>query len=512
MNRIDLFRGSGERPPRKPTFHVITNVWGTQHTRFFLNLTLPNLLSDRNLPALARQGELVYRFFTTPSTRTQIQNSNAGRRLASLCRIEFVTPLGQRVPETIWHVHWFHRAAAEAKKSGAIVIFLPPDTLWTNGALEQMGTHIASGMRGVACPFIRVTSDTCAAEARDRFFDPASGVLTITPSQIWPFARRHMHPIQILAMPHSPHARPVFELHWPVGSDGMLSRYVVRELVAFDPRLIPLTFLWNAGGPQDMERIYFPTDPVDMLMLSVDPVGKYIENYILDHSARPFDVSRTSLHPLNNTSQARLFASKNVKAYSNKTDARIWRRRKRLAQAAARDIRVGRAAMLICATLVDHGCEQMAALLSVALAETSLSRRWRIEPPLTAFATRDAALSRALLASLHSLMARGRERALLNTVLDHLIIGYPESGLAYRTLAGTAIRFDTNGSKRKLNGVDIVNGPIDLEGIELYIVDGIAANSLAALDSSRDLAFVRRTTIQQARRVIENIIRFLKRS
>jgi uncharacterized surface protein with fasciclin (FAS1) repeats len=512
VSRTTQPRSSSETRPEKLTFHVITNVWGAQHTGFFLNLTLPNILSHHNLPALVRQGDVVYRFFTTPLAAEQIRTSDAGQRLASLCRIEYVTPLGQRPPETIWHVHWFHRAAAEAKKSGAIAVFVPPDTLWTDGAFEQMGRHIALGMRGVACPFILVTSDTCAAEARDRFFDSENGVLTIAPSQMWSFARRHMHPNQILAMPHAPHARPVFELHWPVGSNGMLSRYVVRELVAFDPRLVPITFLWNADGPEDMDRIHFATDPADMLMLSVDPIGKYIENYILDHSARAFDVSRTSLHPLNNTSQARLFASKTVKIYSGETNTMVWRRRERLAQAAARDIRVGRAAMLICAALVDRGCKQMADLLSVALVETCLSRRWRTEPPLTLFATRDTALSQAQSASLHSLMARGHERALLAALLDHVIRGRVADGSVEQTQGGTAVKFDSNGSTLKLNGIDIVDGPIDLEGVELYIIDGVATNSLAAINSSAALASVTRAGIRRPWRAIKNTIRFLKGS
>jgi hypothetical protein len=135
---------SGRLHPAKPIFHVITNVWGDRHTAFFLNLTLPNILSGNNLPALAKQGELVYRFFTTPSAQAQIQDSDIGRRLSSLCRVEFITPLGQRTPEAIWHVHWFHRAAAEAKKTGAILIFVPPDTLWTDGAFKNMAKHIAS--------------------------------------------------------------------------------------------------------------------------------------------------------------------------------------------------------------------------------------------------------------------------------------------------------------------------------------------------------------------------------
>jgi hypothetical protein len=130
----------------RPTFHVTTNVWGAHHTELFINLTLPNVLSPRNLPALAQQGDVRYRIFTTPSSKDKIQTSKVGQQLASLLNVEFLTPL-DRTPESIWHIHWFHRAAAEAKVAGASVIFVPPDTLWTDGAFQHIGEHIAAGKR-----------------------------------------------------------------------------------------------------------------------------------------------------------------------------------------------------------------------------------------------------------------------------------------------------------------------------------------------------------------------------
>jgi uncharacterized surface protein with fasciclin (FAS1) repeats len=465
----------------RPTFHVTTNVWGAHHTELFINLTLPNVLSKRNLPALAQQGDVHYRIFTTPSSKDQIQASKAGQQLAALLQVEFLTPLGDRAPASIWHIHWFHRAAAEAKIAGAVAIFVPPDTLWTDGALQSIGEHMAAGKRGVACPFVLVTSDTCIADARTRFLDPDVGTLTIAPDELWPLARRHMHPNQALAMPGSPHSRPVFEMHWPVRSNGMVSSYAIRELVAFDPRRCPITHFWYADGPEDADGIHFASDPADMFMLSVDPIEKYMQNYILDHSAQPLDIARTTIHPLNNTKQTRVFLSRQVKIHQGDTPGFPWRRRERLARAAARDIRVGRAAMLICTQLVDHGCTHMADLLSTALVETSLSRRWRKEVPLTVFAARDSAFSRTARLSLLEFLRCGRERELLKVILDHVVEGHLNDKMAGSTLAGTPVRLGTGRATRTFNGANIVFGPIDLEGVDLYILDGVAADSLASL-------------------------------
>jgi hypothetical protein len=345
-----------------------------------------------------------------------------------------------------------------------------------------MGEHIVAGRRGIACPFILVTSETCVADARARFTD-LSGILTIPPSEMWSFARRHMHPLHTLAMPGAPHARPAFEMHWPVGEEGMLSRYAVREMVAFDPRRCPITFLWNADGPEDLKGLHFASEPVDMLMLSVDPLGKYLQNYILHHSCQPVDVARTSLHPLNDTKQTRLFLSRSVQVYSGAQTAVAWQRKEHSARAAAREARVSRAAMLLCSKLVEHGCEQMADLLSVALLDAKLSRRWRAEVPVTVFATRDKALSRAGCGSLRNLIAHDRERELLRLILDHAIEGRLRDGEPRRSLGGTSVRLECRGASKTINGIAAMHGPIDLEGVEVYILDGIVANSVLPLSA-----------------------------
>jgi hypothetical protein len=463
-------------------FHVITSVWGEHHTRLFLDLTLPNVLSARNLPTLARQGEVIYRFFTTPTAREHIAASQMGKRLASIVTVEYVTPLGNRTPETIWHINWFHRAAAEAKVAGAIAVFVPPDTLWTDGSFARMGEHIAAGKRGVACPFIHVVSDTCVSEARETFVD-RSGVLTIPPSKVWAFAHRHMHPLQALAMPGAPHARPMFEIHW-ADQNGMLSRYAFRELVAFDPRRCPHTFFWYPDGPEDLKDLHFGSDPFDMVMLSVDPLEKYLQNYILDHSCQPIDVARTTLHPLNNTQQTRLFISRSVRINSGAQNANLVRRQERSARLAVRDIRVGRAAMLVCSKLLEYGCERMADLLSVALLDTHLSRRWRAEPPLTVVATCDGALSTDDLNSLRSLMAPGCERQLVDVILDHVIVGRLIGGRPVRSLGGTLLLSEFGRTTTTINGVKVLHALKDLEGVEVYILDGIVANSLAAVTNA----------------------------
>ena len=221
-------------------FHIVTNVWGTRHVAFFLDVTLRNVLSPGNLPAMGAYGDVTYRIFTTVSGERQIRDSRYFAALTEVCDVEFVTPLGDRMPDVVWHVHWFHRSAAEAKLAGACPVFVPPDTLWTDGSLRTFAARLAEGYKGVACPFLLVNSDTLTPSLQ-AFEDGAA--LTIDAAEIARLGLQHLHPLHMLAMPGAPHARPAFEMHRSVDAHTMVSNYAVRELVAFDPSRCPITFL-----------------------------------------------------------------------------------------------------------------------------------------------------------------------------------------------------------------------------------------------------------------------------
>jgi len=458
-------------------FHIITIVWGVRHAQLFLDLTLPNVLSDRNLPQLAREHEVTYRFFTTPETRDLIAQSDAGKRLTEICDVEFLTPLGNDLPDVSWHVHWFHRSAAEGKVRGAAVMFIPPDTLWTDGSLSRMGMLLASGKTGVACPFVLVTSETCIDEARTRFLDQETHSLTIPWTEMWSLAGRHLHPLHALAIPGGPHARPAFELHFPVQTAGMISCYAVRELVAFDPARCPISFLWYADDPQPAENIYFATGSDEMLMLSVDPLSKYFQNYIVDHSCNGFDVARTTRHPLNDTPFTRRFASQLVSIADSPDRPGAWRRQRLRAFAAGRDILCGRLAMLIYDELMREGASVLAGLLSVGLFDTHLVRRWRVDVPLTIVVPGDQAMAPEDRDAFESCAAVGQSGKLVEVLRDHVIAGKLSHLGTAETLSGTPVTLGGD-QNTKINDAAILVGPLHVEGIEFYIVDKILTNRL----------------------------------
>lgn len=375
-------------------FHVITNVWGERHTALFLRMALPNLLSPGNLPALAGGHNVRYRIYTTPADRACIEASEPGKELARLMPLEFVTPLGEVAPDPFYHVHWFHRAAAEAKRHGAVAVFVAPDALWSDGTFKRCGEVMELGFKAISIPFLQVVAETCVPEALERFGGQADGSIRIPAEGLYELGRCHLHPLTALAMPNSPHGRPGLDMHWPVQGEGILSRYIVRELFALDPRRCPITFLWYAGGEEDREGIYVATGPQDMAMLSVDPLDKYFVNYIVGHTVKPGDLVRSTLHPWNvkDQNQTRVFTRRRIYWHGVKNPSTRWRRAEARSDLAMREAEVKRTAQLLWAQFREIGCHRAAGILALALEATPLARRWREDLPLTVFVPTDAAL------------------------------------------------------------------------------------------------------------------------
>jgi len=399
-------------------FHIVTSVWGEKFVKSFLEMTLPNLLSSNNLPAMSKIGQVRYRIFTNSAGREQIECHPLYDQIEKFGIIEILVPFGSREIGVQWHVNWFHRAAAEAKLADACVVFVPPDTLWSDGSFKIIATQLERGVVGIACPFIQVNYDSLLPALNEFITD---NTLEVGIQQMVGLALKHIHPLQILGMPESPHTRPAIEMHWPVDRSKMISRYAVRELVAFDPNRCPITYFWYAGGePCIGSELCFGSEFNDLLMLSVDPINKYFQNYIVGHHLSSIDIARMTLHPLNDTRHTQKFTRQNVDLGHEDDDISDYRERHK-AQLAANEIEVGRRALQLISELEKHECKWLAKLLAIAVFETPLLRGWRREEPLLLVGFRDDAWGAGDIAYFDDLITLGNEIKLYNFIKSFVI-------------------------------------------------------------------------------------------
>jgi hypothetical protein len=454
-------------------FHLVTNVWGVRHTDLFLEMTLPNLLSDGNLPALASVHRVVYRIHTTLKDMERIKVSASGKMLAKLVPVEFVTPLGDRTPDVTYHVHWFHKTAAEAKIRGAVVCFIPPDTLWSDGSLRRCGEIMISGYKAIAVPFLQVVMETCLPDVKARFKSTENGTITIPQMKLAELGRSHLHPLTTLALPNSPHGRPALDFYWPVGKEGFISRFGVRELFAFDPRRCQITFLWYAGGKEDQTGIYFGEGSHDIAMLSVDPLHKYFDNYILEHTNTPGDIVRSTLHPLNDTKQTSTFVKRAIYWRISSNNLAAWRQAKYDSDKVMREVEIRRIMHRIWSVLNISGCKQIARILALVLGATNFSEVWRQNLPLTIFITSDEAYFGDIAERIQSWLLPGKEDLLIKFIKRHVITGNicGEKNFCI-SMDGTILNIQKSKASLSVSGfvTKIVNH--DIEGLTIFKING----------------------------------------
>jgi uncharacterized surface protein with fasciclin (FAS1) repeats len=69
-------------------------------------------------------------------------------------------------------------------------------------------------------------------------------------------------------------------------------------------------------------------------------------------------------------------------------------------------------------------------------------------------------------------------------ILNHVLEGQLDDGTVNQTLGGTTVRFASSGTRSAVNNIAVTAGPINLEGIRLYILDRTLVSSDQLVASS----------------------------
>lgn len=346
-------------------FHILTSVWGEAHWKIFLDAALPSILAQRNIPEIAKRHELIYRFYTTQQDQIDQSTHPLIKLLSHDATVEFATPLGTETPRADHHVHWIHRAATEARQAGAVLIIVPPDTMWNDGSFAFIARAFEAGKKAVITSLTQVVEETLIPEAQARFQPSPDAPLTVSGPDLVALSLRHLHPVTALTLPESPHGRPAIDKYWTVPREGLVGKHSQREMTAFDPRQMPMTFLWYPNDTQG-DDIEFAHDSDDITMLSLDPLHKSFPTYILDHHVTSADIARMSQHPLNDFSLVEFYARQHVRWHTGPMTERAWTEVEDLADKQFDEVLQHHRFMRIWSAAQTMQCVQFGKLLAVA--------------------------------------------------------------------------------------------------------------------------------------------------
>jgi hypothetical protein len=407
-------------------FHFSSAVWGPWHTGAFLTVDLPSLLAPGNLPAFAAGHKVLYRIFTSAADARQIAASPAFQRARELVDFEFVECItGQpAAPIAMHHAIW-RRSIADARRAGAMILFIPPDVVWSNGSFAHVADLAASGKRAIVITYLRVLPETCLPEVERLYRRAATPVIDAPARSLVDLAMRHIHPLALTYMRDSANfpVHPEFIL-WPVREEGLLMRVLVREMFAFDPQWIELNEQALVAHRIDPDIVHVVTDSDDLFSLSLAPADQDIEWYATPQTLQPLKIASWWLSydsPLND-----LIAAKYFHIHAGPCTPEKWRSVGHQSDVLIRRITGLREVVRVLSAMARPDIEQARRVLAASLAETRLARVLRGTAPTRLLLPDNRAVIRWVLDGGDAMLRPPAARRLADLVLDHAIAGEGE--------------------------------------------------------------------------------------
>ncbi|MEK9679555.1 MAG: hypothetical protein VW169_14360 [Rhodospirillaceae bacterium] len=220
-------------------YEIFVTVWGERFVRKFCDFALASQLSPGNLPALAKDAEVIYRIYTDRESRQYFNDAmpalEATGVAAELIFYEEMTYKGAALSDVIAASdptivkHNVQRETAQdhvrlaAATPGTAAMLFDSDFIFADGSLAYIDAQRRAGKKAVAGIYLRLEEEGASPELAKM---PADGWLARTLVQL---GLEHMHPIQrsmfMGAESFSPYPA---QLNWMVEAGGRKVGYITH--------------------------------------------------------------------------------------------------------------------------------------------------------------------------------------------------------------------------------------------------------------------------------------------
>jgi hypothetical protein len=449
------------------TFHFSTVVWGPWHTDVFLDVNLPSLLTAGNFEAFAARHKVVYRIQTAAEDVARIEASPAYQRARQIVECEIV-PRNVHLgidPIGMHHMLW-RQAIDDAREAGAMVLFIPPDVVWSNGAFGHIAEVAATGKGAIFMTYQRVVSETAVPAVKRLFQDPETGIIDAPSRALVDVAMEHIHPLTLTYLRDSPNfpIHPEFIL-WQVPGEGYLMRVLVREMFAYDPRAFDLNEQALLAHRPDAADVHYINDSDDLFSLSLAPLSKDIEWYIRPQRLNTLALGAWWLRydsPGNDLAVPHYFY-----VHSGERTAEKWRTAELQSEALIRRLLGTREVLRVISAMAASNLSYIEQILAAALVESRLADFVRPDGgPATILLPGAGATYRWLLDEESRVADEGeagsRRRMatrLLRRILDHVVVGHvdlvPGQDAVFQTPLGGRRQLTWRGATPLMDGIEL---------------------------------------------------------
>ncbi len=270
--QYDVCKARGEairrQHPDSDLFIMGCIVWGEEYIANFLRYNVRSMLSAGNLPALKRQGSVIFSIVTDRAGELRMRQDPLFSEMSAIGQVEF-TVIPDEVMAILRSGHLArnfyilygmldHCSIYLAQAAHAHLFMIPVDAIVADGSLSNMANCRRYGFECCGGGNIVAETETFLPALDARF--GSEGPISISTADLASLAVEHAHHYfrsQILAVENTDFGKHPRELFWPVEggveihsvfihplftSASALQRYVRRHFANIDYGMIPRMF------------------------------------------------------------------------------------------------------------------------------------------------------------------------------------------------------------------------------------------------------------------------------
>src|SRR5690349_11741941 len=186
--------GTSEDPRLIPVYFSLV-VWGKAYVGMFLDFCLPSLLAPNNIPAIRHRAGSKFVLHTQASDLPALERSAAFGRLKEIIEVDVrLMRSDGMVPHDA--LSRCHRETMESgDERGIPVVFLSPDTIWSDGSIASVDRILTTGKRVIFLPpSVRLVKEGGEPVLRKLFASRQSVELSLSARELIKVATDFLHP------------------------------------------------------------------------------------------------------------------------------------------------------------------------------------------------------------------------------------------------------------------------------------------------------------------------------
>ena len=219
-------------------YRISTISWGHWHLNIFLNWNLRSLSTYDNRKFFLNN-KVCYKIYTKENDVLEIKKNHFFKKLSEICKceIEIIDEIFTFNPIALHHKYWLI-SKNEADQKNEIMIFNPPDVLWSSNSFLNIEKLIKSGKKAIFMSFSRSIAESLLDD-----LDRLPKDYKFLANDLVKLSIKNMHPLTISYNFRSKiipdHSEQIFSFH----ENGYSVSSLTRELFVLYPNFIQLSKL-----------------------------------------------------------------------------------------------------------------------------------------------------------------------------------------------------------------------------------------------------------------------------